>query len=332
MPVNDNPGLESEADVMGQRALAAGATQLASRTDTPRAASHRPTAVAQRRTLAEAVSLDKLGLGPTGHTFPVLDGVPHAGAELYSDAATPLADNRTDAMAQIATRAAKIGKDVKSEASAVVPHDKAPFDRRYANNPGAYFYAQERLGDEKYEAIDPFTHGSYCQIKDGSYLVLMYQHTYGFDGYITGVEDGTAEKEGVYKREIAASMKHGKNRADTESDVEYSNQHAQTGGKNLNELANEGQGHQNFDAVTKLAGEGARFQWVRNHIGTISDSTEFTAPATDSIPALSITFAKLWVSWKDWFAGEYDIPDKKIIEVLRAKWQTSDGRKRIRTG
>jgi hypothetical protein len=71
-----------------------------------------------------------------------------------------------------------------------------------------------------------------------------------------------------------------------------------------------------------LAGEGARFLWVRNNIGTIKDSTKFEIDENET-HRFSITFRNLWCTWKDWFKGAYNISEESQKATLLGKVRTN---------
>ena len=65
------------------------------------------------------------------------------------------------------------------------------------------------------------------------------------------------------------------------------------------------------DAYTKLAGEGARFCCVRNHLDAINDSTIFSYEGT------SISFTNLYGQWRSGFGNRFNISDDEICVWLK---------------
>lgn len=310
VPVNDDKSLEHEADVMGAKAV----TQR----DYARGAGYRSQyayaqqdhTTVQRRSLEDVGgALDDMKLRKTGHTFSVIGQFGDSNAKLYADKSDLVANDKNEAMGLISARAGEIGgktaKELKKNVEA--PH--------FTKEP-------ENLHKEEVGTIDPFTHGSYCQIGDSQYLVMMYQHTYDLDGYVTGIEEGDVSKEGEYGPKFRGTMKYGKKQIagmnDIDPGVSYSQLHKQVGDTVLSEVS--GKGDAQADAMTKLAGEGARFEWVRRNIRTITDNTEYVTKGFESLggKSLGILFKNLWCQWKDWFKGKYNIKDDDIDNELYA--------------
>lgn len=86
------------------------------------------------------------------------------------------------------------------------------------------------------------------------------------------------------------------------------------------------------DAVTKLAGEGARWQCIGDNIGAMRDDTRIytNENADDAISpnVRFIDFPTLWKSWAATFDKEYGIADEKVVPKLRqpeVKIQTMKG-------
>ncbi len=303
VPINDDQGLEHEADVMGAKAAAMGATSFQAKESGGSNAplSSDPAGTAQLRLLEEADGFDNLNLRDTGETFSVIGQYPNSDAKLYADNTVLEAADKAGAIAGIAERAGEIGQGL--------------------SDMGGYTTDAEKFDDGDETTIDPFTHCSYSQLADGKYVLMMYQHTHDLDGYVTGIEEGTAGDGGQYTASFQESMRYGQTRVETSmgnSERTYSQLHDKTVDRSLITIAS-GSSAGKADAMTKLAGEGARFQWVRNNIATMTDTTEFAVPAKDRKPALSIYFRDLWATWKNWFNGQYNIPDQTIRDTLYAK-------------
>jgi hypothetical protein len=264
-------------------------------------------ATTQLKQIHETGSFGTLGLAPTGHTFSILDGeLKKPNADLYSLAQDEKpVKTKSAALGALASTAAVVGSSVKA---AVKKEGEA--DTGYTTD-------KANLDKSEVTTIDPFTHGQVQQYGDDDYLCLMYQHTHGFDGYVSGIEEGKVESPGKYAENFQQSMKNGTGAFldgdQAPNDGHYSNQHEKTGTTNLLGLASGGKGK--ADAITKLAGEGARFQWVRANIGTITDSTKFDIGKVGGRNAV-ITFGNLWCTWKDWFDGRYDISEDEQRKIL----------------
>lgn len=299
--VNDDAGLENEADVMGGNALKL--SQLVQ---------NKKDTTTQLKQIHETSSFSGLGLAPTGHTFSVSDGeLNKSNADLFavSEEVEPV-ENKAEALGNLAGTAAVLGNKIKG----------AVKKEGGKESKTGYTISNENLNKEDVQTIDPFTHGQ-VQIYGGTdYVCLMYQHTNGFDGYVSGIEEGKVEAPSVYAKNFQKSMKNGKNTAlldgdQAPTDGHFSNLHEKTKAQNLLGLASNDGHKDKADAITKLAGEGARFQWVRNNIDSITDSTKFIIGYTEHGKAV-ITFLNLWSTWKEWFKGEYDISEDDQRRIL----------------
>ncbi|WP_234030546.1 DUF4157 domain-containing protein [Undibacterium sp. 14-3-2] len=293
VPVNDDAGLETEADVMGAKALQAKAIQL--------------------KEIDAVGDYNKLGLHVTGDTFSVVDQVSKLDAKLHGGNEEPeVVENKAQALTAIAQVAGNTMKEVRD----VV-----------AKN-GGYTVAAKDMNKPDIKTIDPFTHGHVQEYGDNNYVCLMYQHSAGLDGYVNGVEEGVVNSPGQYGRTFVEAMSYRKGeKAELGTEKankmkSYKSQHDQSQpDKSLLTVVEEGGEHKS-DAITKLAGEGARFLWVRNNIGTIKDSTKFEIDENET-HRFSITFRNLWCTWKDWFKGAYNISEESQKATLLGKVRTN---------
>jgi hypothetical protein len=73
-----------------------------------------------------------------------------------------------------------------------------------------------------------------------------------------------------------------------------------------------------LDAVTKLAGEGARWQCVRLHATRLRNSSRFYTDHP-TVPALKayVTFERLWGTWGSLFSSEFNIANDRVAQVIR---------------
>lgn len=142
-------------------------------------------------------------------------------------------------------------------------------------------------------------------------LVLHYQFSRESYGYIVRVE-----KDGNTFR--MANERYG-----IDDNTYYSSAHAACQGTVLDAAKNTtsdplGQGNPAvIDAITKLGGEGARWQCVRDHADTIKDSTIIYTMKDDGSGYMCITFEKLWKSWKSLFNYDFNIDNDRLKEVLK---------------
>lgn len=151
-------------------------------------------------------------------------------------------------------------------------------------------------------------------------LALDFQMANRWTGYVIRVED-----DGV-----AANMvndeRHWKNIVDEDTTVDdYSNVHMKDVETPLEGiLGNRGdktktmrQQEASFDAFTKLAGEGARFQAVRRHAGRIQDNSYFaTVDETNESKYWGLEFKKLWQWWEEAFGKKFNITDKQLRDAI----------------
>lgn len=142
-------------------------------------------------------------------------------------------------------------------------------------------------------------------------LVLHYQFSRESYGYIVRVE-----KDGNTFR--MANARYG-----IDDNTYYSSAHAACQGTVLDAAKNTtsdplGQGNPAvIDAITKLGGEGSRWQCVRDHADTIKDSTIIYTMKDDGSGYMCITFEKLWKSWKSLFNYDFNIDNDRLKEVLK---------------
>lgn len=108
---------------------------------------------------------------------------------------------------------------------------------------------------------------------------------------------------------------------------QYSNIHEKTAANNILNLTDQTtpvnppnlpQQQIGWDSMTKLAGEGARFQCISNNMNTITDDTWIYTPGPNinGTPNPGVQFNTLWVRWKDWFNKEYNISDNAVANAL----------------
>lgn len=74
-----------------------------------------------------------------------------------------------------------------------------------------------------------------------------------------------------------------------------------------------------LDAITKLGGEGARFQCVRNHMDQLKNDSVFYYESKGQYKG--ITFQKLWGMWGDTFKYAFNIDNPTVIAEAGASMQ-----------
>jgi hypothetical protein len=73
-----------------------------------------------------------------------------------------------------------------------------------------------------------------------------------------------------------------------------------------------------LDAVTKLAGEGARWQCVRLHAAHLRDSSRFYTQLQGDTRKAYITLERLWGTWGAKFGSAFNIPNDTVKQVISA--------------
>ena len=135
----------------------------------------------------------------------------------------------------------------------------------------------------------------------GRTLAVDYHFGSGFAGYIIRVDDNGDVKTMVGQGEEV-------------DENTYSNVHDV--GKDAGALAGG-----SADAITKVTGEGARWQAVRNAASYIQDSSRFytneNAGGTLTTNVRHVTFPVLWKSWDATFGKGYNITDARIVKALK---------------
>lgn len=139
-------------------------------------------------------------------------------------------------------------------------------------------------------------------------------------GYILQINDGIHEghirKSG--ENRLSPSV-FNVNHADTQNEV-ISSLLTDTKRSEVGNISRE-HGNKSWDAYTKLAGEGARFQCVKNHISDIKDNTTFgiNENGVEGIEKPNVTFSTLWKSWGTVFKSAFNIPDSTVAEKIKIK-------------
>jgi hypothetical protein len=73
-----------------------------------------------------------------------------------------------------------------------------------------------------------------------------------------------------------------------------------------------------LDAITKLAGEGARWQCVRLHAAHLRNSSRFYTQLPNDTRKAYITLDRLWGTWGTKFGSAFNIPNATVAQVVRA--------------
>ena len=335
--INDNPVLEREADFMGAKAVQG---------------KFKDGALSDKNVASACVQRLMPYADDFKDTYNVKRYYCYVDRESTMDMKKPLvAENKVKALQKISEEAARIGKIVwgsrmndyeffyaviraeyyaksKSRKESKINGYKEQIeeldDNIYAEN-----YVKEGYREEWEEDIKNLE-DEIAGIKPVK-LSLKYQFRkegvkgaeIGGPGYIVSVE-----KTRKTKRNAVGKMT---NFESFNPEKKYSNRHESTKGKilehtykNSNEEGRRADVRsKNFDAYTKLAGEGARFRCVRNNIAKITDDTVFYAAGQTE----GVKFSELWKTWSVSFQRKYDIEDSEI----KGELQSTNGGKPVNT-
>lgn len=183
----------------------------------------------------------------------------------------------------------------------------------------------EELNKGTLNKVDPFFYGVRVPFKhEGKTetLELSFQHAKDWTGYVENIYDSTnADTSSVPTMfdKNTESAKAGSKGADDNGhyrNLKFSNVHDKDDTAKIIDLT-AGGAEKNLDAYTKIAGEGARWQCVRNHAANVqNDSFFFTRNKTNSSIVKGVSFRTLWLSWKNAFQKKYDIPDSSVIDAI----------------
>lgn len=335
--INDNPVLEREADYMGAKAV------QGKFKDGALSVKNAASACVQRLMPKAAGFKNRYYVQQYGRYISRWSTM---------EMKIPLeAKNKTNALQKISEEAARIGTIVRGSGMEDYEFFYAVIKARYQTNTAnekrskkLYYESNLSLLDDSYET-DPFTREKYREgweediknleaeiagIKPVK-LSLKYQFRragvtgaeVGGPGYIVSVEKtrkgGGSARGGMVNSQGAPRP----NTTDT-----YSNSHEPTAGNPILNITYREDDEadirsKNFDAYTKLAGEGARFKCVRRNIDTITDNTVFYAAGQTE----GVKFSELWKTWSVSFQRKYDIEDSEI----KGELQSTNGGKPVNT-
>jgi len=314
MPVNDNAGLEHEADVMGEKAL-----QSKKNWDRTKALKN--------------ISLNAGGVQRYPKRDEIINKIKSKNVDVtFNDSRLTSDQNPTT-----------IGQPLLNQNETVVVTNKLPFSNKVIDVNSTNYNKIEALqwmskiveifgnfaNEAKSENQSFFVEISvsyntrktktvvnlkmvFCCSKNG----IMGKVEYA-PGYITKVTRSHRSTETANISNV-----HNK-RLDELNHNEYSSTHEIGTGDNDLELikrtykkrrASKLFGTDTVDAYTKLVAEGARFHCVRNNMDKIKDNTFFYI--TDPI-IVGVKFSNLWSSWSSVFSKKYGIDNQTVSEKIK---------------
>ncbi|OYY71601.1 hypothetical protein [Sphingomonas sp. 28-63-12] len=236
------------------------------------------------------------GLGVVAVDAPktVFFGPASAVAARYWAKTLPAQPTRADQLAAIANAAATIGNRINQIVDSQWNYNSALIDDAAVN---FFDPIRVRLGGD-------YTVGG--QIRR---LTLDYHFGNAMAGYVINVADTGPN--------LNDSM-HDPNAGGAPGAGEYSSIHA-VAAHPVGPLAAD---LNDPDAVTKIAGEGARWQVIANNAAKVRDDTRiFSNAAADNLPNTTVryvTFPQLWKSWAATFGKVYGIADATVVTALAA--------------
>jgi len=301
LPVNRDAALEREADEAGTRAARGEAAGIAG---SPGGGGGGD--------VIQGKDLEQAGLAGGVHLESTrgLVGTDTRTVGLYVRTRSPV-DGKDAAFRAVAQANAEL-------AGAVDDHARDVWGIRESN--AKWTDVGEPLKDDTLRKIDPFflTVVAPFRTETGvERLELTHQHAKQWTGYVEAIRDtSNPSTQGI----PSMYVKRGEDpqTIDTSQgrNPQFSNVHDTTDNNTLLDLTNGGE-EKNFDAYTKIAGEGARFRCVRHHTSRLRNTTRFYYKRHRRDRVRAVTFVTLWKSWKDLFGKRYDISDGEILRALR---------------
>ncbi len=163
--------------------------------------------------------------------------------------------------------------------------------------------------------LDPFVITQQAAINGQSSIDITTMYDAGHYSYVVKVEEGNTK--GVIK-DFYQPKVHG-----AVGYVSYHTTHDETENNNiLNGTLT------STESYTKLAGEGARFLCVRNHIAHITDNTIFYTDKNWGAPKQAwlygISFHRLWKNWDAFFKQKFNVTDVEVQNVVLTQGETVD--------
>lgn len=168
-------------------------------------------------------------------------------------------------------------------------------------------------GNDKYNVqastkMNPFQvpiKAAYGESQSGPEIKLFYHYGPYNHGYIVKVE--LKENESVETGTMTSRDQVGEN--------EYSSKHDTKDDRIILDQTDGQEKSKKFDAYTKLAGEGARFQCVKRNIDMISNNTIICIPFATK----GFAFSDFWKTWGTTFGKKFEIADEVVITEIQGK-------------
>lgn len=318
--IDDDHGLEKEADVMGAKALQPkvdGESVSLVNKSTPFYS--REDAI-QLKTLTDA-KLDQKPIESTTD-YRTTVGERRLPGKIYNlNVFDKKGEGRGEALTIAAEKNGDIGEAVDKWGIANVKPELAKKKEKWA--PGKIFTKDEKLLESnQVPTLDPFflfTTVKFDTDEDTHFLHLIFQHTSDYSGYLEAISDTSNPQTESFPSMFMG--RRDKEQAKKEDrDPKFRNEHDQEKEGSLLSMTGGG-GEANFDAYSKIAGEGARWECVRIHSAYLENASFFyTTQGADKATkqVLAVRFSDLWVSWKTAFEKKYNIKDEKVREAIES--------------
>lgn len=319
VPILDDSALEHKAGVMRERALQMHRSEKSTFDFPIHSANPCPRVpkssgpwhqlVAQRQTFRQAA-----GINPNTYEFIALNGTLSNGgtADLLKAKNVVKQPNLAKALIHAAERFAEVGSEAR---------------RLVNNSPGSGGRPNPNVLNRHGTNIEVFVYMIEIPFKDGQIdktLKLTYEFSTTRPGYVISQ---------AINDETPATITTGPTIANPD-DVgladTYSSTHADTGTTKIatlleqNPMLTRRENEERLDARTKLAGEGARFQLVRNRIDRLANNSRiYTRGVGSDRHVYWTTFSTLWLNWLSVFDSAYDISDATVATKLKdptANW------------
>jgi hypothetical protein len=314
--INDDNGLEHEADAMGAQALSVAHQVVPVERLNDRSASQVGSGdTIQRMNLEQTGWI--AGLVPDRAKRSVVgDG---RQVNIYMDPMSIKVGSRLEALQKLATRNAFIGKKVDEDAERIWGIGDSNEKWTKKSSP---------LNDQRLRSVDPFFYeglakwGSNEEGYGEEFVGFLFQHAAAYTGYVEAILDtSNPSAQGVPTMYDAYAEQRLKGAVTADRNLKFSNIHAAEGAiakTNLLTLSERGGQEKHLDAYTKIAGEGARWQCVRNHASKLTNTSRFFTIGRTKGKAWAVTFNSLWLGWRDYFAKKYDISDRTVADKLKS--------------
>lgn len=362
VPVNDDEGLEKEADVMGAKAVVQGKFNKQAETSTSSGSMPNSTSnvTSQRKelddlkggastgtgtlvatsdtrsyktfekTLPQVDSKEK-ALNKAAEANGVLGGYVHGNNNTAGILATPNGSGKrhifetghsfTKGEFTKAKRVKFVSTTNISSFPTNIDNGKKYYDTLNPTIPGGGVgqaivnSITNPFNKANVQTIDPFTYKYKIKYNDSDQLGVTYQHADQWTGYVVKIEDAGTGGE-IPMADVGNNKK-----TTTGLPGQYSNRHADTGDDVLSSMISPGstkteeKNEENLDAMTKIAGEGARWISVRKHSSKLTNNTKFFVRTTEN-KIKYVTFQALWLSWASAFDKAYDITDADLRDKI----------------